>query len=45
MTTKDTNKFDFKEIMKADTKNIIVTRKNEPNLDKMAKAFYELLKK
>jgi hypothetical protein len=38
--------FDFKALMdhKPKTK-IILTRKNEPNIDRMAEAFYKLLKK
>ena len=39
-------KFDFAEMMNRKRKvKIIVTEKNKPNLDKMAEAFYQLLKK
>lgn len=39
-------KFDFAEMMNRKKKiKIIVTEKNKPNLDKMAEAFYQLLKK
>jgi hypothetical protein len=38
--------FDFKALMEHQpTTKIIVKEKNKPNLDKMAEAFYQLLRK
>jgi hypothetical protein len=48
MSQNDKNEmlFDFKKLMNTKRKTkIIVTEKNKPNLDKMARAFYDLLKK
>jgi hypothetical protein len=41
---KEEQKFDHKALMNLEMKiKGIVTRKNEPNLDRMARAFYDLL--
>lgn len=38
--------FDFKKVMNYKRKvKIIVKEKNKPNIDRMARAFYDLLKK
>jgi hypothetical protein len=45
MKKEQSNKFNFKELMEHKPKvKVIVTEKNKPNIDKMAKAFYELLR-
>lgn len=39
-------KFNFKKLMDHQVKtNFVVERKNEPNIDKAAEAFFKLLKK
>ena len=45
-TCKENNTFDFKAVMNYKRKvPIVVTEKNKPNIDRMAEAFYNLLKK
>jgi hypothetical protein len=46
VTIMDNNKFDFNGLMNHKIKNkITLKRKNEPNLDRMADAFFKLLRK
>ena len=46
VTTMAEQKFDFKKVMnrKVNT-NIIVKEKNKPNIEKMANAFFQLIRK